>query len=193
MIIDCLSSEERKLLRLLTYKEGEILFYENDVCDSIGIVISGEIRISSLTFEGNEVIYNLLTKGNIFGNNLIFSNDNHYRGNVKAVSKGSLYLISKDNLIKILMNNKDFLLEYLSIHSEFTKGLNTKLKLLTFNNAKERFMYYLFVNNNHIKFKNITSLAHELYLSREATSRLISQLEKEDKLIKSKHDIYLKD
>ena len=54
----------------------------------------------------------------------------------------------KDNLVSILMNNEKFLLTYLSIHSEFTKSLNTKIKLLTFLSAKERFLYYLFINKS---------------------------------------------
>lgn len=81
MIIDLLNEQEKKLVKLSTYKEGEILFYENDVCHTLGIVKSGEITISSITFTGNEIIYNRLTKGQMFGNNLLFSSDNKYRGN----------------------------------------------------------------------------------------------------------------
>ena len=191
MLLDLLSNEEKKLVSYLTFKKGETLFYENDVCTSIGIIIEGEIKISSVTFEGNEVIYNALGKGSVFGNNLLFSTDNKYRGDVKGVKEGILALINKDNLISILTNNKPFLINYLSIHSEFSKTLNTKIKLLSFNNALERFLYYLFTNNNHIKYKNITTLSQELYLSREATSRLLSRLEKEGRITKKKHDIYL--
>ena len=191
MLLDLLSNEEKKLVSYLTFKKGETLFYENDVCTSIGIIIEGEIKISSVTFEGNEVIYNALGKGSVFGNNLLFSTDNKYRGDVKGVKEGKLALINKDNLISILTNNKPFLINYLSIHSEFSKTLNTKIKLLSFNNALERFLYYLFTNNNHIEYKNITTLSQELYLSREATSRLLSRLEKEGRITKKKHDIYL--
>ena len=191
MIIDLLTSNEKKLLGIIPFKEGETLFYENDVCEQIGIVLEGEMKISSLTFEGNEIIYNHLTKGSMFGNNLIFSSDNKYRGDVKAISKGKLGIISKDNLLKILMNNEAFLKEYLLINSEFTKSLNTKIKLLSFDNALERFLYYLFINNNEIKFKNITTLSQSLYLSREATSRLISKMEKDGRIARKKHQISL--
>ena len=191
MISDLLTSNEKKLLNIIPYKEGETLFYENDTCEQIGIVLEGEMKISSLTFEGNEIIYNHLTKGSMFGNNLIFSSDNKYRGDVKAISKGKLGIISKDNLLKILMNNEAFLKEYLLINSEFTKSLNTKIKLLSFDNALERFLYYLFINNNEIKFKNITTLAQSLYLSREATSRLISKMEKDGRITRKKHQISL--
>ena len=191
MIIDLLTENEKKYLKINPYKANEILFYENDSCESLGIVLEGEIIIVSITFKGNEVVYNSLTKGKMFGNNLIFSSDNKYRGDVKAIKNSKVALISKDNLIQILMNNKAFLKEYLAIHSEFTKALNAKIKLLSFDNAKERFLYFLFINDNRIVYKNVTSLAQQLYLSREATSRLLSRLEKENVIEKHKHEIIL--
>ena len=191
MIIDLLTEEEKKYLNIISYKKGEILFYENDSCDSIGIVVSGEIKISSFTFEGNEVIYNRLTKGDLFGNNLIFSKDNKYRGDVRSETDSKIAIIKKDKLTKLLMMNESFLKEYLSFNSEFAKSLNAKLKLLTFNNGKERFLYYLFINDNRIFYKNIVSLAHDLYLTREATSRVISTLDKEGKIVRNKHEIIL--
>ena len=191
MIIDLLTIEERKLFKKTSFKKDEILYYENEVCDYLGIVNKGVIKISSFTFSGNEVIYNLLKTGEMFGNNLLFSSSNKYRGNVKGNTDGELYVIHKSNLIKILMNNESFLKEYLSTQAEFTKSLNTKIKLLSFDNAKERLLYYLFIHNNVVKFKSITSLAHELYLSREATSRLISSLEKENIVKRNKDEIRL--
>ena len=189
MILDLLTKNELKLVRYQSLKSGEILFYEDDKCLSIGIVVSGEIKISSITFEGNEIIYNTLKSGDIFGNNLIFSKESFYRGNVISVTNSKVAIISKENLITILKNNSDFLIKYLEIHSEFTKSLNSKIKLLSFNSAKERFLYYLFINHNEITFKNITSLANSLFLSREATSRLISQMEKNNEITRKGNHI----
>ena len=183
MILDYLSVSELKLVRVHRYKSDEIIFHENDECYSIGIVVSGSIVISSITFEGNEIIYNTLESGDIFGNNLIFSKESFYRGNVISKTDSKVALITKENLITLLQNNQEFLIKYLEIHSEFTKSLNSKIKLLSFNSAKERFLYYLFINHNDIKFKSVTSLANSLFLSREVTSRLINQMVR-DKEIK---------
>lgn len=193
MIVDLLTKEETKLIKLQTYKEGEVLFYENDICESLGIVKTGEVTISSITFKGNEIIYNRITKGQMFGNNLLFSSDSKYRGDVKATSNTEVYLISKNNLRKLLMNNEKFLNEYLAIQSNFARSLNTKIKLLSFSGAEERLLYYMFINNDHIKYKNITTLAQSLYLTREATSRLIAKLEKDKRILRTSHDILLLD
>lgn len=191
MIINTLTKKELSLTKKESLKKGEVLFYENDVCNYIGIVNSGSLVISSSTFEGNEIIYNKLNKGDMFGNNLLFSKDNYYRGDVKAVSDSEVILISKDNIIYLLQNNEEFLKEYLSIHSEFTKSLNTKIKLLSFTSAKERLLYFLFINNGHVTYKSITDLARSIFLTREVTSRLVSSLEKEKIVIRNKHEITL--
>ena len=191
MIIDLLTEQEKNYLIYKSFKEDEVLFYENDVCNTLGVVIEGELKISSFTFEGNEIIYNELVRGSVFGNNLLFSKDNRYKGDIRATSKGKVALIKKDNLVKLLTGNEEFLKEYLSIQSDFARSLNSKIKLLSFTNAKERLLYYLFINNNHVKYKSITGLSKNLYLTREATSRLISTLVKENKIIKKKHEIIL--
>ena len=191
MIIDLLTEQEKNYLIYKSFKEDEVLFYENDVCNTLGVVIEGELKISSFTFEGNEIIYNELVRGSVFGNNLLFSKDNRYKGDIRATSKGKVAIIKKDNLVKLLTGNEKFLKEYLSIQSDFARSLNSKIKLLSFINAKERLLYYLFINNNHVKYKSITGLSKNLYLTREATSRLISTLVKENKIIKKKHEIIL--
>lgn len=191
MIIDLLTEQEKNYIETISFKEDEILFYEDDICHSLGIVLEGELKISSFTFEGNEIVYNELTRGSVFGNNLLFSKDNKYKGDIRATSKGKIAIIKKDNLLKLLTSNEAFLKEYLSIQSDFAKNLNAKIKLLSFNNAKERLLYYLFINNNRVKYRSITGLSKNLNLTREATSRLISTLEKEKIIIKKNHEIIL--
>ena len=176
MILDKLSYNEKKIVNTIKAKKDNIIFYENDPCNSVFIVKKGEINIASITFEGNEIVYNTLKEGDMFGNNLLFSKDNRYRGNVIAKTDSELIKINKENLIYILQHNEQFLTEYLVINSEFTKSLNSKIKILSFTSAKERMLYYLFINNGQIEFKSVSSLSNSLFLSREATSRLISQM-----------------
>jgi CRP-like cAMP-binding protein len=63
------------------------VFLEDATCDSIGVVIEGQIDIVSYSFSGKEINYNSLQNGDIFGNNLLFSDSPKYKGNV--ISKGN--------------------------------------------------------------------------------------------------------
>lgn len=192
-ILQTLSKEEKQLLQVKTFKNKEILFTEGDICTSVSIVVTGQIQIISTSFEGREIIFNTIEKGKIFGNNLIFSDKPCYKGDVICTKDATIVFINKSNLVTILQSNKEFLIQYLSIQSNFGKKLNSTIKLLSYDSAEDRFRFYLHSNNNSISYKSVTELAKTLYLQRETLSRLLTKLEKENVIIRSPHHIKLSD
>ncbi len=181
MLFNLLTEKEKKLGKTVHLTKGQILFYENDLCEYLGLVTKGQIVISSYTLSGNEVVYNNIGVGDMFGNNLLFSNNPYYKGNVTAVMDSELILINKDNLMLIFQQNPAFLEEYLHFQAEFAKNLNRKLKILSFDSAEERLLYFL-SEKKKIRIKSVSALARELYLSRETLSRLITRLVEEGKI-----------
>ncbi len=172
------------------FKKGDTLFRENDICNFVGFVVEGKIKISSYTIYGNEVIYSIVNKNEFFGNNLIFSSTPKYKGNIICLIDSIIYLISKENFLKILMENRNILNGYLLFQAERSKELNSKIKTLSLSDARERFLYYLSINNNMIHYQSITSLAATINLRRETLSRLITTLIDEKVIIKE--DKYIK-
>ena len=191
-ILDLLTLKEKENIIYKELKVGDILFYEGDTCDSIGIIKSGYIVILSYTFTGGEIIYNTLESGDIFGNNLIFTDNNKYRGNVIAKENSEVVIIKKNVLLDILKNNEEFLKEYLIIQSNFTRSLNTKLKLLAFDSARDRLYFYMSQNDNKITYKTISELSNRLFMKRETLSRLLSKLEKSGEIIRNNNTIIYK-
>ena len=183
-LYDLLSLEEKKNLKILSLEKNVILFREDDLCEYIGVVLEGEMIISSISYKGNELIYIHLYPGDVFGGNLIFSKDKKYRGNVSSIMNSKVVLISEKQLIHLLSNNEEFLKKYLELQSDFGKKANAQVKLLSFTDAEERFIYYLKLNNNFLFIKNVTDLSKNLFLSRETVSRLISKLIKNNVIIK---------
>ena len=182
-ILKTLTLEDLAKIRILSFKKDTILFNEGDECQNISIVKDGKVNIVSYTLEGKEIIYRQLNEGEMFGNNLIFSSHPNYRGDVVAKSDGILFMIEKDKLLSIMMSNKNFLEAYLSEASNFSIELNKDIKLLTFNNAEDRVLYLLSLSKNRLEYNSVTDLAKRLFLTREATSRVLHKLEAE-KLIK---------
>ena len=165
-----------------TYKPQETIFLENDTCISVGIVKSGEISIKSYFASGKEVTYNVLEEGQMFGNNLVFSSTPRYRGDVISQKQSEIWFISRGNLLKLLKQDDELLVLYLTQQSDFSKNLNFKIKLLTISSAEDRLTYYLTFNKGKITYKSITKLANELYLTRESLSRTITKMVKEKKI-----------
>ena len=177
---------------LISTKKNTTLFFEGDSCTKVGIVINGKINIVSYLDDGKEIIYNVINKGQMFGNNLIFSSKPFYRGDVVTQEDSEIAFITKENLIKALSNDQEFLEVYLKEQSDFSKSLNFKIKLLTIDSAKERIKYYLTFNNNQVAYKSITKLAKELYLTRETLSRTLYKMQSNGELLISNKTIRLK-
>lgn len=190
MLLDTLNEKEKKAIRFVSLEKGAILFRENEVCQHIGIVLQGELAIISYSYQGKEILFNQLKKHMVFGNHLLFSSEPLYKGNVLARTKSQVALLSKQSLILLLQTNQAFLYEFLQLQCDFSKELNCTIKLLSFHQAEERFLYYMYINHDKITFSSITSLAASLFLTREATSRVISRLIEKKKIIKRGHEIY---
>ena len=186
-----LNPKEKEKLTIVDIKKDQLLFHENEVCVSVALVISGQIIIRSIDLNGKEIIYNIINEGGIFANNLLFSNDKRYKGDVIVTKKSKVAFLSEDDLIEILMNNVAFLKTYLSLQAENIKQINFMVKLLSFDSARERFIYYLEYHHRLIEIESITRLSKELSLTRETLSRLISSLIKEKIIIKEKQLIKL--
>ncbi len=175
-LLRVLSKKEHKLVNGYQVTKNSIIAHEGDVCENIGIIVSGKIDIVSYAFKGKEMLLNSLKAGDIFGYNLIFSSDPVYRGDVIAKEKCVIAFINKENLVFLLQNNQDFLKLYLQAQSDFGKSLNARIQLLSFTNAEERLFYYASKNDNVIIFKNVTALAAQIGIQRETLSRLLTSL-----------------
>lgn len=190
-IIDYLAPAQKKKLKYIKPSKGTTLFLENDKCSSIGIVINGQVSIVSYLNDGKEIIYNVLKENEIFGNNLIFSSDPYYKGNIITNEDSLIAMVSKKHLCEILSSNNKFMIEYLRISSDFTKKLNNNIKLLSIDSVEERFLFYLHEHQNKIEYSSISSLASLIYVERETLSRLISKLLKQNRIIKKDKTIEL--
>ena len=190
-LIDTIQDSERVLLRQRIYHKGDFIARENDRCEGIFIINKGKIKISSYSLGGKEIIYNMLSQDDVFGNNLVFSSSPYYRGNVIAETEVSLSYIYNKDIEHLFQTNLEFVRCYLQIQSDFGKTLNAKLKLLSFPLAEERIFFLLESSNGEIEYNTMTDLANLLFLTREVTSRTVHRLAKENKIILGKHKISL--
>lgn len=188
-LLQVLTKKEHKLVKGYQVTKNSVINHEGDLCENIGVIISGKVDIVSYSFQGKEQILNSLKAGDIFGNNLIFSSEPIYRGDVIAKEKCVIAFINKENLIYLLQNNQEFLTLYLKAQSDFGKSLNARIQLLSFTNAEERLIYYASKNDNVITFKNVTTLAAQIGIQRETLSRLLTSLVKRHLIKKEKGKI----
>lgn len=169
-----INSIKKHITIIKKYIKNEIIFNENDLCDSLAIILEGNVIISSFTYDGKEIVFNKLSKNDLFGQSLLFSSSPKYKGSIVSLNNSSIGYINKKDLIELLKNEEN-LLSYLSLLSDSVLLSKEKSRTLSFENVKDRLLYHLSIYNK-IEYKTITSLAKELCVTREALSRTLKKL-----------------
>ena len=181
----------------ITYLRNQLIYSEGDKCSKIGIIIEGEIKISTITHLEKEETFTIVKKGDIFGNSLIFSSSPYYLGNIIANQKTTICFIDKNSLILELSSNPTLLESYINIISDKTIRIKQQNKLFAHKNIRDRILYYFVMlskqqNTNIIKLPTITKLANELSLPRPSVSRELSNMENDGLIIRKQKYCKLK-
>ena len=170
----------QKQLNIIKYREKQLIFSEGEVCDSLGVILSGELTISTITNLDKEYVINILGKNDIFGENLLFNKNNQYLGDGIITSNSEILYIQKDLLIE-MFSNKTFLLNYLSLTSEKSSNVRQRLKLLSQKSIEDRIMFFLEseakrIGKNEIPITSKEDLAITLNIPRPSLSRELKNM-----------------
>lgn len=181
------------LFKEMTYNKDEVIFNEGCICNELTIVINGEIIISTITYNENEEIINVIKEGDVLGDILCHSTKNIYLGDVIAKRKTKVLIISKEILVSLLINDKDLLISYLNLLSDKTLSIKLQAKLFSHKKIEDRIMYYLSQNktNGIINIGSVTELSKILSLPRPSVSRCLTNLENKNYIIKKDKTIYI--
>ncbi len=181
------------LFEIKKYNQETLLFNELDKCEHLCLVLDGEVRISTLTYNDKEYMINVLHKDTSFGEFLLFSDNNYYMGDIIASSNTIIAYINKENLIKLL-KDEQVLTNYLKYLCNRSMANQEKIKIFSQKNIKDRIMFYLFeeakkAKSNTIKIKSKETLAKLLNIPRPSLSRSLIELSNEGKIIFDKYSI----
>ena len=195
-ILDLLNKDEYdKYIELKQYNKNEIIFSEGLVCNYIGVVLEGQLLISTITLNDKEEVINIINKNCVFGNNLIFSSSPIFLGNIISQTNSRIAFISRNNLKLIFKDNKEFLYKYMELLSDQILIEKQRNKLLVHKNIRDRLLYYF--NNEQkkkgqIRIKSIAELARILSLPRPSVSREIYKMVDDNIIVYNNKNIIIK-
>ena len=122
---------------------GCIIAFEGDNCDSLGIVIHGELEVQKHYASGKVVTLAKLNKGKTFGEAIAFSETNIYPATI-VTTKGSIILyISKKDIISMCSDYPKVLNNFMQLLSSKILLLNRKIKELSFETLRQKISNYL--------------------------------------------------
>lgn len=192
------NKNQQKLLRMLESdiinvpKNNTILStISND--NIIGIIKEGCIQIIKTDDNGNQIIIDELTTGEVFGSYIAFFNNKDY--SIQTKEESEIIIIDYDILMNFNQNTKEyynqFIKNLLTIIMSDMKKTTERLEILTRKTIRNRLLEYFNISlknsgTKHIYLPfNFTDLAHYLAVDRSAMMRELKYM-KEEKIIEVK-------
>lgn len=184
--------EKEKLSSLLereafiqNFTRGQIIYLQHEKANTMDIILDGEIIVQNIDENGNVLSIVSLSKGDMLGGNLIFSNKNEYPMTLIAKTDTKLLRMKKDVILNLCQMDKGFLVNLLSLLSDKALVLTTKIHSLARKTIREKIMDFLMMEINRQESRTIIlpiskkELADRFGIERPSLQRELKNMEEE--------------
>lgn len=165
-------------------KKGEVLHRSDELCQSVGLVLSGEIRLARQRSTGRELLIRTFRPGELFAELIVFSGEK-YPGWLTANEPSSVVEVGLSRLIEHLGDGRSLTAFCSGITRKMTH-LSDTIEVQSFKTVKQKIAFSLLFGRavescscdgeNQYRI-NVSRLASSIDCSREAVSRALSEME----------------
>jgi CRP-like cAMP-binding protein len=170
------------LLNVVEYKvkefsKDEIVAFEGDECDSISIILNGAVELQNMFPSGKIMTIATLEANDIFGEGLLFTKEHLYPVSVVAAKKSTIMFITKPDIVHVLTHHPIVLDNFLSLLSNKLFMMNKKVKILSFENIRQKICDFILKEYKHQGNKMIKipmskkTMAEHMAVQRPSLSR----------------------
>jgi len=181
------------------FKKGEILAFQDEVCNRLIILVSGSVKGEMTDPSGKLVKVEDIYAPNPLAILFLFGEENRFPVQAVAREDTTALVIPKQSVLRMLSMNETLLKNYLDISANFAGRLSKKLHFMSFRTIRQKLAMYI-LNLSRLSGSDVveldktkTALAEYFGVSRQSLERELTNMQK-DGLIKSeKKYIYIKD
>ena len=157
------------------FEKGTVIFDEGHFVRSLGIILSGEVRVEKKTADGKRLKMSTMGPGGCFGAAAMFHDRGKYL-NIITTEKATEVLFLSEELIIWAMQRDPVITEnYIEYLSDRIWFLNTKIEALTAGTAEQRVAVYLLEHGGAAI--SMTDLSQTLNIGRASLYRALDDME----------------
>lgn len=175
-----------RLIQHRDYKAGERIFHADESFNSLIIVRYGQVKLSRLMSNGEEIIVNILNEGDVYGGDQLFASS-HSREDAYAMGKTGLCYLSQKELEGLLRERPELSLRLIRYLSNQVNQERTLLEVISYKNAELRVAAYLLSvydrSQDPVVAMRQEDIASTIHLTAETVNRKLQSLQR-DKLIR---------
>lgn len=195
------ATQLKQVLQFKTFDKGESIFIQGASSEAIYFIVEGRIKISRVTYDGNEIILCMRTSGDIFCPVPVLDTGKQL-GSAIAMTDGTLYWVEKDVFTELCAKYPDLLALVQGDCLFEVRRLLGRMESYAYRSIRERLAQALLevmehkenqdILGNTIRMKQ-ADLAGIVGSSRESVSRTLSQFEDQGILKTSRGHIQIID
>lgn len=170
-LIDNILQENPARHRL--YAKGDIIALQGYVCKQLYLLCSGSAYARMVSEEGREFTLDTLSAPEVLASSFIFSTDGIFPVTIIAASDCSIWLISREAMLRILKADQTVMQNYLRVISDHSMFLSNRLVEFALQTLSSRIVSYIESNG---PISNLQETAFILGVARPSLSRAVSQL-----------------
>ena len=164
-----------------SYKSGQTIVQNGDVCDNLLIVVEGSVKGEMIDYSGKIIKIEDIVAPRPLALGFIFGKNNRFPVDVVANNNCKLLFIPKRTFILLLQSNEVILKNFLNAISNRTQFLSNKIKFLAFKTIKGKIAHYILEltkgNKNIITLpKTQVELAEFFGVTRPSLARAIGEM-----------------
>lgn len=159
------------------YRPQDIIYMQEDDTNSLYLIIQGRVRVYHMTSNGEEITYDILDCGRIFGRSSFFQNSLRPT-TVVAINEVELISCHLDNLYPYLSESKELtvaLLQHITQRCDYVSSL---LKKAYTYNRYEKVASFLLEQNQKLITYSHEEIASLIGLSRVTTTKVLNEFSK---------------
>lgn len=171
--------------KITKYSKDSLVFFEKEPCDTLNIILDGQLQIQKTDDTGNMLVVTDFSTGDLVGETLIFGEPNLYPLSIISITEVTILYIMKDAVLYLCQNNRDFLIGFLGMLSGKTITLSRKLDQISLKTIRESIIDFILMEYNKNKDMTIPlnmtkkKWADMMGVQRPSLSRELLRMKKE--------------
>lgn len=134
-----------------TYSKDSMVFIESTECNTLNIILRGNIRIQKIDSFGKVLVVVDFKAGDIYGETLLFGQHNTYPMTGMSTIDTTVLFIPKDAVFYLCRNDDVFLKEFLALLSLKSVTLSSKLKEISLKTIRQKICELILLDYNKNK------------------------------------------
>ena len=126
-----------------SYKKGEILARQGDVCNRLIILIKGSVRGEMIDYSGRLIKVEHIVAPRPLAPLFLFGEDNRYPLEATANELTEVIELPKPSVLNLFRKNEQFLENYMNLSANYARTLSDKLFFMSFKTIRQKLASYL--------------------------------------------------